>query len=242
MIQKVIDVENDMSCQVMKVTKMETNAGKSGYDLVRIEFDKLPKVLDVVERVRWKTGKDPMDPDATYIGEKCMGKPMLRPPKKRDGIELYQTPPEDMVDMLARIQKATFGYVDLLAWRVQCVNAKLDLLHKAGIAKRVDPCLASYQVESGLKEFPAAAEYNPQNPWTPEFETGQLPEAATSVLPYIIPEAGKNEEAGGEKMEQKEDATPNEYDEEQEGGPKTKWPDDDQTPKSAEQETIPAVL
>lgn len=195
-------------------------------------MDKEPTVLDVATRVRWKTGIDPADPTAKFVG-RCIGQPKLRPPKKRDGIETYTPPPEPFTDMIKNFKKKTNGYVDLLAWRVQCVNAKLDLLHDNGTCKRVDSWIYA---ATGNKDFPTAAVYDIKNPWAAETDLDQdpvIPIQDRTNLPYIIEEEpGKADEL---EEKQQDPDLPDEYAEEQEGGPKT-------TPDGAGDASIPAVL
>lgn len=211
---KVEQFRNRMCCTVTKVTRMSymnnniavpINLGKSGYDLIRIELEKIPLVLEAVELFEWKTGKR-MDKDTKMVKfvKKCDGDPKTRTPKKRDIVEQYQIPPEPMAGLIKRIDDSLQEYMDLLAWRLQCVNAHLDNMHNNGTAKRV---IEDFQL-------PKEAEYtgNPDNP------------GDNVAVPNIIPPLDPPDD--GDTPEQKDADVDvvvdnNGYEPEVEGGTKT---------------------
>lgn len=222
----VEEFQNRMCCGVLKVTRVEHddgtpfNAGKTGYDLIRIQLDNIPLVLEAREFYEWKTGDRP---NADGPVKKCKGDPATRRPRKRDIIKQYQIPPEPMAGLIKRIDDSLSEYVDLLAWRVQCVNAHLDNLHESGAAKRK---------EDGF-EVPDAAIYaGPDQPG----DNTEIP----NIIPSAEPKPDEDKKNDPEVEVITSGMNGDDYSPEPEGGTKTA-PDAGNQP-SALPDGTPAVL
>lgn len=223
--EAVEQFQNRMCCGVNKVTRVENddgspfNAGKTGYDLVRVELDKLPLVLEARAFYEWKTGDQGAGKERV---KKCKGDPACRRPQKRDILKQYQIPPEPMAGLIKRIDDSLTEYVDLLAWRVQCVNAHLDNLHNNGTAKRV---VDGYEVpEEALYAgpdkpgdnfaipniIPSAAEDPAEEKATPQ-KTESSPEVISVGDDYASELEGGTKtgpDAGGDQPTKLSDGTP----------------------------------
>lgn len=54
----------------------------------------------------------------------------MRNPAKRDGIKQYGYDAEPIEAMAKDRTEKLFGYIDLLVWRVECTNCKLDQINR----------------------------------------------------------------------------------------------------------------